>query len=90
MTQLVHLNPLQSIAVPNVGRVQPHGLVVVIGPNSSGKTQMLKDIQARLLGQPRKLVVCEDIVLQRPPDLNPLLDLLYQSRQIRRRVDPVD
>ena len=50
MSNLVDYNPLKSIAIPNVGRVQPLDLVVVIGPNSSGKTQMLKDIQGRLLG----------------------------------------
>lgn len=87
MAKLVDFNPLKSIAIPNVGRVQPRGLVVVIGPNSAGKTQMLKDIQGRVLGQPRKLVVCEDIELQRPPDLDALLDVLYREHHIRKRVD---
>src|SRR5213594_2702022 len=87
MAKLVDFNPLKSIAMPNVGRVLPRGLVVIIGPNSAGKTQMLKDIQERVLGQPRKLVVCEDIELQRPPDLDPLLDVLYAERHIRKRVD---
>ena len=87
MAKLVDFNPLKSIAMPNVGRVQPRGLVVIIGPNSAGKTQMLKDIQGRVLGQPRNLVVCEDIELQRPPDLNLLLDVLYAEGHIRKRVD---
>ncbi|MBI3099184.1 MAG: AAA family ATPase [Planctomycetes bacterium] len=87
MPKLVDFNPLKSIAIPDVGRVQPRGLIVVIGPNSSGKTQMLKDIQARLLGQPRKLVVCEDIEIQRPQDLDALLGVLYQEGHIRKRVD---
>jgi hypothetical protein len=85
--KLVEFNPLQSIALPNVGKVQPRGLVVIIGPNSSGKTQTLRDIQARLLGQPRKLVVCEEVELHRPPDLDPLLDLLLDWRLIRKRTD---
>lgn len=87
MEKLAEFNPLKSIAIPNVGKVQPRGLVVIIGPNSSGKTQTLRDIQARLLGQPRKLVVCEEVEVQRPPELNPLLDLLYDWRLIRRRTD---
>jgi hypothetical protein len=87
MAKLVDFNPLKSIAIPNVGRVEPRGLIVVIGPNSAGKTQMLKDIQGRVLGQPRKLVVCEDIELQRLPDLDLLLDVLYTERHIRKRVD---
>jgi energy-coupling factor transporter ATP-binding protein EcfA2 len=80
-------NPLKSIAVPNVGRIEPRGLVVVIGPNSSGKTQMLKDIHGWLLGQPRKLVVCQNIELQRPPDLNALLEDLIANDLIRKRID---
>jgi hypothetical protein len=87
MDKLVDFNPLRSIAIPNVGKVQPRGLVVIIGPNSSGKTQTLRDIQSRLLGQPRKLVVCDEVEVQRPPDLNPLLDLLYDLRLIRKRTD---
>ncbi len=88
MDRLIDFNPLTSIAIPSLGKVQPRGLVVIIGPNSSGKTQTLRDIQSRLLGQPRKLVVCEEVEVQRPPELNPLLDLLFEGRLIRKRTDP--
>ncbi len=87
MSKLVDFNPLKSIAIPNIGRVQLRGLVVVIGPNSSGKSQMLKDIQGRMLGQPRKLVVCEDIELHRQSELEPLLEHLYEEGHIKKRVD---
>ena len=87
MEKLIEFNPLKSIAVPNVGRMQPRGLVVVIGPNSSGKTQMLKDMLCLLLGQPRKLVVCEEIELQRPSAIEPLLEQLYSEGHIRKKVD---
>lgn len=80
-------NPLKSIAVPNIGTMEPRGLTVIIGPNSAGKTQMLKDIQARLLGQSRKLVVCEMIDLERPAELEPLIDTLCSMRHIRKKVD---
>ncbi len=80
-------NPLKSIAVPNAGCMVPRGLTVIIGPNSSGKTQMLKDLQARLLGESRKLVVCEKIDLERPPALDPLIDNLCSMRQIRKKFD---
>src|ERR1041385_4031504 len=89
MANLVEFNPLKSIAVPNIPRmVQPRGLVVVIGPNSSGKTQMLKDIQGRVLGQPRKLVVCDEVELQHPSDYDQLVDVLCEGGYIRKRTDP--
>ena len=87
MSNSIDFNPLKSIAVPNVGRIHPRGLVVVIGPNSAGKTRMLKDIQGRLLGEPRNLVVCEDVELQRPHDFQVMLDKMYKERHIRRRID---
>ncbi len=87
MDKLVDFNPLMSIAIPNVGKVQPRGLVVIIGPNSSGKTRTLRDIESRLLGQPRKLVVCEEVEVRRPAELRSFLDLLYEQRLIRKRTD---
>ncbi len=87
MPTLFEFNPLKSIAVPNVGRVEPRGLVLVIGPNSAGKTQLLRDIHGRMLGNARKLVVCDEIEMSRPASLEPLLDVLYAENHIRRRVD---
>lgn len=84
---LNNLNPLKSIAVPNIGSMEPRGLVVVIGPNSSGKTQMLRDIRGRVLGEQRKLVVCESIELQRPTNLENLLEVLISNDLIRKRID---
>lgn len=87
MPKLLDFNPLKSLAVLNVGRVEPKGLVLVIGPNSAGKTQLLRDIQGRVLGQARKLVGCDDVEISRPPSLEPLLDVLFAENHIRRRVD---
>jgi hypothetical protein len=87
MPTLLDFNPLRSVAVPNVGRLESKGLVLVIGPNSSGKTQFLRDIQGRVQGQPRKLVVCDDVEIVRPPSLESLLELLLADNHIRRRVD---
>lgn len=87
MSTLFEFNPLKSIAVPNVGRVVPKGLVLVIGPNSAGKTQLLRDIHGRMLGNARRLVVCDDIEMSRPASLEPFLDVLFAENHIRRRVD---
>jgi hypothetical protein len=58
--------PVASITVPGVGKLQAGGLVVIVGPNSSGKTQLLRDIHSRVLGQPRELIVCDSIELRKP------------------------
>lgn len=87
MSRLLDLNPLKSIAVPNVGRLEPKGLILVIGPNSAGKTQFLRDIQGRVLGQARRLVVCDDVEISRPPSLDELLNVLFANQHIGRRLD---
>jgi uridine kinase len=48
--------------VPNVGQLATAGLTLVVGFNPSGKTQFLKDIHSRFLGNyNRDLVVCDSL-----------------------------
>lgn len=51
------------------------GLIVIVGPNSSGKSQLLQDVYRRLSGEPRQLVVAADIQIEKPP-LEPFLKCL--------------
>ena len=51
------------------------GLVVLVGPNSSGKSQLLQDIHKRIAGEPRKLVVATEVQIDKPP-LEPFLKCL--------------
>lgn len=55
-----HYGLLSSVTIPPGIEINPKGLVLIVGPNSAGKTQLLKDIQAVLIGQARDLVVCAD------------------------------
>jgi len=89
MENLFNLNPLKSIAIPNIGTLVPRGLIVVIGPNSCGKTQFLKDIQRRMMGigLSQRTVVCDDIALKRPPANKEFLEILNKVGHIRLRRD---
>lgn len=84
---LTEFNLLKSISVPNVGKISPKGLMVVAGPNSSGKTQLLTDIQASCTGSPRELVVCSDVEIEHPSSLNGLLQALKDTGAIALRQD---
>ncbi len=79
--------PLKSIVVPQIGSVEPKGLVLVVGPNSSGKTQFLRDIQGRMLGSTRQLVVCESVAVEPIADIDLFLSALLDAGHIRRRID---
>lgn len=78
--------PLKRVNLPGV-EVIPKGLILVVGPNSSGKTQFLKDIHALLSGEQRRSVVCEQIEVDKPNDLNQFLEDLIERRYLKRYRD---
>src|SRR6266851_2229176 len=65
MRRLVDFKPLERVELPDIGLLDPAGLTVVVGPNSSGKTQLLRDIEQRLAGEPRKLVVARAVAIRK-------------------------
>ena len=75
MQKLSEFKPLKRLALPDLGELDCSGLVLVVGPNSSGKSQLLHDVYRRLCGEPRKLVVAEDVLIEKPP-LEPFLKCL--------------
>jgi ABC-type cobalamin/Fe3+-siderophores transport system ATPase subunit len=54
--------------LPDLGPLSCSGLIVIVGPNSSGKTQLLRDIRDRISGEPRKLVVASEIEVETPDE----------------------
>src|SRR5438105_8527890 len=82
MAELAY-NPLESIELPDLGVVPATGLIVVVGPNSSGKTLLLRDVIQLVRGAPEKSIVCKSLRL-RPPDsaqafLTELVNLGYAT-----------
>jgi hypothetical protein len=75
MSRIAELTPLKAISIPDAGRLVASGLTVIVGANSSGKTQLLKDIQSKFLGEPRKSVVASEIEVDLP-DYQTLMDML--------------
>ena len=45
--------PIHAIDIPGVLGLEMKGLIVVVGPNSSGKTQLLNDINETVCGRRR-------------------------------------
>ena len=84
--RLEEFNPLR--ASPSGGKaINATGLILVVGPNSSGKTQLLKDIHASLLGQPRRLVVAQEVKVNKPVSLEALVESLVAEGYIRRQLN---
>ncbi|RCJ40891.1 hypothetical protein A6770_37080 [Nostoc minutum NIES-26] len=86
MKHLTDFKPLQRVILPELGEIDCSGLILIVGPNSSGKSQFLKDIYHRVSGEHRELVVAEQVDV-RKPEYDPLLDCLKREGYIKTSFD---
>ena len=66
MEKLTDFKPIKKLTLPDIGELQCSGLLVIVGPNSSGKSQFLRDIREKISGEPRDLVVASDLDVDTP------------------------
>lgn len=78
MQKVTDYKPLDIVELPRLGKLTCAGLTVIVGPNSSGKSQLLRDLYSRIIGEPRSLVVASTIRIKKP-DLDPLIDCLRRD-----------
>jgi hypothetical protein len=82
--RLTDFKPLQRVALPRLGELDSSGLILIVGPNSSGKTQLLQDLHQRTIGMRRALVVAKAIEIRKPEQLEPFLNCLVEEGYIAR------
>jgi predicted ATPase len=87
MNNLNDFKPIEYLDLPGLGEIDCSGLILIVGPNSSGKSQLLKDIYNRVLGEQRKLVVAKKIDV-RKPEFDTFLDCLKREGYITTSVNP--
>lgn len=61
MVGLKDFKALEQVTLPDIGDLRCSGLILIVGPNSSGKTQLLQDIYLPLTGTPRNSVVAKNV-----------------------------
>jgi len=88
MKRLTDIKPISELCLPNIGPIECAGLTVIVGPNSSGKTQLLKDIYHKLTGRSRPLVVASSIRLAKPD--KSIFEILQAEGFIKRYYDDND
>lgn len=89
MAKLTDFKPIKRLVLPELGVLRCSGLLVIVGPNSSGKTQLLRDIRERISGEPRDLVVATELEVE-APDLLPFLKCLKAEGYIYSTWDDSD
>src|SRR5437879_1538823 len=86
---LFETSPVAGVILPGIpGGISLAGLIVVVGPNSSGKTNLLRDIHAAASGSSRNLVVAQEIQLRPTPPLNDCLQFFQETDDLERLPDP--
>lgn len=80
-------NPIGSIVVLETELSNPTGLVVIVGPNSSGKTLFLQDIERRLLTGEQNFVVCKSISVKKPANFKTLISDMIEKNYVRSLSD---
>jgi hypothetical protein len=84
MSILSTYNPLKTIWLPGAEITEPRGIIVVVGPNSSGKTLFLRDVEKYLLTGTQGFVVCQTLAAQRPADYQGLIDELIAKNYLQQ------
>ena len=77
------IRPIRSIDLPGVANLALQGLIVVVGPNSSGKTQLLRDINEIICGRRRELVVASTVSFDTLPPFEEHWDSLIDRGSIQ-------
>ena len=88
MSALSQYNPIKSITIPGVELTEVKGIVVIVGPNSSGKTLFLQDIEKYLQKGKVDFIVCRSIVPQGPHEIEALFQDLLRLNFIRPMANP--
>jgi hypothetical protein len=86
MERLTDFKPLERVVLPELGDLDCTGLILVVGPNSSGKSQFIKDLYHRVSGEFRQLVVAKQVDV-RKPEYEPFLDCLKREGYIKNVID---
>jgi hypothetical protein len=86
LERIADFKPLQRVTLPGLGDLVCSGLIMVVGPNSSGKSQLLHDVYETLAGEPRALVVATEVSIDKP-EYEPFMKCLENEGYLRTFVD---
>jgi hypothetical protein len=87
MDHLSEFKPLAKVTLPDIGDIPCAGLTIIVGPNSSGKSQFLRDLYQRLCGEQRALVVATDVRVNKPPEYKSFIGVLESEGYLETFVD---
>lgn len=61
MADAFRFSPIETVSLQGITSLALRGLIVVVGPNSSGKTTLLREIHSAVSGVEKKLLIAQEI-----------------------------
>ena len=75
-------SPIQTVSLQGIAPLPLRGLIVLVGPNSSGKTTLLREIHAAASGLERNLLVSQQISYRPVPPFKEFLAYFMSTGDI--------
>ena len=61
MASAFRFSPIETVSLHGITSLALKGLIVVVGPNSSGKTTLLREIHSAISGVEKRLLIAQEI-----------------------------
>lgn len=88
MASAFQFPPIEVVSLAGIAPLQLKGLVVVVGPNSSGKTTFLRELHSGVSGVERKLLIIQQISYRTLPPVREFIRYFCDSNDIAEDVTP--
>lgn len=81
-------SPIETVSLQGIEPLPLRGLIVLVGPNSSGKTTLLREVHAAVSGLVRKLLISNVISYRPLPPLEEFLNHFMSTNDIEKILAP--
>lgn len=88
MTDAFCFSPIETVSLHGISSLSLKGLIVVVGPNSSGKTTLLREIYSAVSGVEKKLLIAQEITYRRLPPVGVFIRHFSDTNDIEEIVGP--
>ena len=88
MTDAFRFSPIEAVSLQGIASLTLKGLIVVVGPNSSGKTTLLREIHSAVSGVEKKLLIAQEVSYRSLPPVEVFIRHFSATNDIAEVVEP--
>lgn len=88
MADVFWFSPIEAVSLQGITSLALRGLIVVVGPNSSGKTTLLREIHSAVSGVERKLLIAQKISYRSLPSVEAFIRHFSDTNDIAEVILP--